>query len=386
VPITSSVLIASAHGPFGDSVAAGPLADGSTQLRKRRRLAGKRHAICACKVFRNADTYFKAATAEAHRVWKAAVTRPGMSGYDLYMKEAMTLGHAGYSAPLFPSPSGGFSALHAVPMPTFYPHPCAQPAGGQVVTGTFGWLVRQQGHLLFVKYYHQLTDEYDPLDLLTVHVKANVGWSDITGDWLLKIDDDMQHADYREAWAGTIYEPLLTDPIGKLSLDSGTAAQDQAVVKDAVYAVPVPPFAPGLPWEAVRNVRDHILIKGHVVPLPIPYYEARLWYACSEHQLSSCRSRYHFDIELRITNHATHNQGPGLLLLRSLLVPPCNTYLLHTVRRPHTKSAWSFWLQGPPGLPRTLSYHLVWAGSVHHGTASPGSAKSWRVPADLDAH
>lgn len=53
-------------------------------------------------------------TENQRQVWRDAVRRPGMSGYDLYMSENMHCFHDGDGGPAGPSPSGGYSTMNVV--------------------------------------------------------------------------------------------------------------------------------------------------------------------------------------------------------------------------------------------------------------------------------
>lgn len=64
--------------------------------------------------FRHADTLYTTLSKAKRAEWKAAVKRPGMSGYDLFMKEAVALLAKGKRPPDHPSISGGWSTRKAV--------------------------------------------------------------------------------------------------------------------------------------------------------------------------------------------------------------------------------------------------------------------------------
>lgn len=79
------------------------------------------------KVFRYCDAVYQQMTAGQRAPWKAAVKKPAMSGYTLWMKESIHLATQGYYLPDAPSPSGGFSASDAEPGATYPPPGCVTP-------------------------------------------------------------------------------------------------------------------------------------------------------------------------------------------------------------------------------------------------------------------
>ncbi len=70
---------------------------------------------CPCKAFTNADKYWQENQEELRPIWNAAVKRQWMSGYELFMKEALTLCPITGTLPLCPSVSGGFTTHHLQP-------------------------------------------------------------------------------------------------------------------------------------------------------------------------------------------------------------------------------------------------------------------------------
>jgi hypothetical protein len=66
-------------------------------------------------VFQKADALYQTFTEPQRRQWKAAVKAPHMSGYDLWMKESMTLMMSGQPPNLIPSHSGGWSRRNLTP-------------------------------------------------------------------------------------------------------------------------------------------------------------------------------------------------------------------------------------------------------------------------------
>ena len=70
---------------------------------------------CPCKRFTAADWRWRMLSPADKKMWDAAVKRPALSGYELYMKEALTLAGRGENWPDCPSVSGGFSCNHLIP-------------------------------------------------------------------------------------------------------------------------------------------------------------------------------------------------------------------------------------------------------------------------------
>lgn len=70
---------------------------------------------CPCEAFKYCDLIYQGMTEDERDEWRGSVTRPATSGYDLWMKECLTLVNAGEAPPDHPSPSGGFSAKEAQP-------------------------------------------------------------------------------------------------------------------------------------------------------------------------------------------------------------------------------------------------------------------------------
>lgn len=85
------------------------------------------HNFCPCAAWSTCDALWIAFSAAQQQVWRDALTRAGMSGYDLWMSECLTTTIAGQYAPDAPSASGGWSTNEATAGST-YPPPdeCAQ--------------------------------------------------------------------------------------------------------------------------------------------------------------------------------------------------------------------------------------------------------------------
>ncbi len=71
-------------------------------------------ASCACEAWKAADMNWVLLTEAQRQVWRDAVRRPGISGYDMYMSENMHCFHDGDGGPDGPSPSGGYSTVNVV--------------------------------------------------------------------------------------------------------------------------------------------------------------------------------------------------------------------------------------------------------------------------------
>ena len=78
---------------------------------------------CPCKAFLYCDRHWQTLSPEQKREWQLAVKAPGKSGYDVYMKEALTLCMQQGVLPQCPSPSGGYSTRCLVPSDTPVPPP-----------------------------------------------------------------------------------------------------------------------------------------------------------------------------------------------------------------------------------------------------------------------
>lgn len=72
---------------------------------------------CECLAMRLADAYWQAHAATLKPVWDPAVKKRHMSGYELFMKEAMALILSDNRLPAAPSPSGGYSLHGLIPSP-----------------------------------------------------------------------------------------------------------------------------------------------------------------------------------------------------------------------------------------------------------------------------
>jgi len=76
---------------------------------------------CPCAVFKLVDRFWHENIDTLRPVWNAALKRPFMSGYELFMKENLTMvAHEGRMVSV-PSVSGGFSTNELVPGPVFKP-------------------------------------------------------------------------------------------------------------------------------------------------------------------------------------------------------------------------------------------------------------------------
>lgn len=103
--------IVEVHGRF----ATGIFVRGSQQLRAVPPPKKPKKGIetCPCKSWTHADWLWSHGFVDTDQ-WRKAVKRPGMSGYDLWMREAVHLASQGHYFPHMPSISGGWSASKCV--------------------------------------------------------------------------------------------------------------------------------------------------------------------------------------------------------------------------------------------------------------------------------
>ncbi len=76
---------------------------------KRLRFTEKKPMTMAQKTFKYCDAVYQQFTEAEKQVWRNAVKKRGMSGYNLWMKESMALAAQGFYLPDVPSPSGGYA-------------------------------------------------------------------------------------------------------------------------------------------------------------------------------------------------------------------------------------------------------------------------------------
>ncbi|MBA7543016.1 hypothetical protein ES705_35342 [subsurface metagenome] len=74
-----------------------------------------------CKQWKQADAIWVSQVEPWRQLWRNALKKPGMSGYDLWMKEALTLCSQQKYLPDVPSISGGWSTSKVIPGTTFPP-------------------------------------------------------------------------------------------------------------------------------------------------------------------------------------------------------------------------------------------------------------------------
>ncbi len=78
--------------------------------RPKTKIKGPKEELkCPCAAWKLADATWVGMTEAEQQVWIDALKKPGMSGYDLFMKEAVTCMIAGNNSPITPSISGGWS-------------------------------------------------------------------------------------------------------------------------------------------------------------------------------------------------------------------------------------------------------------------------------------
>lgn len=76
---------------------------------------------CPCQSWKQCDWLYQMMTEEQRLVWRKAIKKPHMSGYDLWMKECVSLSVKGKNPPDLPSVSGGYSTALAIPGTTWLP-------------------------------------------------------------------------------------------------------------------------------------------------------------------------------------------------------------------------------------------------------------------------
>lgn len=118
--------------------------------------------FCPCAAWAEADRIWKEDFTQADRdLWRAALKRPHLSNYDLWMKEALTAFNAAHYAPDIPSVSGGYTTKEIIYGETHPPPKACRPPPPQTCalcqddptpwyfrlhfSGTFGACWREQG-------------------------------------------------------------------------------------------------------------------------------------------------------------------------------------------------------------------------------------------------
>ena len=80
-----------------------------TPYRPKKHTHREKPRVCACAAWQRADKIWQEMPETEKSEWNAAVKRPGMCGYALWMMEAVTMFALGLPAPDSPSPSGGYA-------------------------------------------------------------------------------------------------------------------------------------------------------------------------------------------------------------------------------------------------------------------------------------
>ncbi|GAH86690.1 unnamed protein product, partial [marine sediment metagenome] len=104
---STSVLLTSASGPFGNTIATTRPGQDDIIFSPRRRLSEEAHAADACKVFQELDDHYHHAPLELHDMWNAYAQAPGISGYDAFMSQSLTAAYQGWYAPDAPGEGDG---------------------------------------------------------------------------------------------------------------------------------------------------------------------------------------------------------------------------------------------------------------------------------------
>ncbi|MBA7539852.1 hypothetical protein ES705_32137 [subsurface metagenome] len=110
---TPSPLFSAWWGPLADSVFHGAYKKHGASSRAKRAHKKDTHRTprqkCPCEAFTLCDLAYQRMSAEDKKIWKDALKKPGMSAYELYMKECISsMIHTG-TYPDCPTASGGFS-------------------------------------------------------------------------------------------------------------------------------------------------------------------------------------------------------------------------------------------------------------------------------------
>ncbi len=111
-------------------------------LHHRKRTEPKAKLSCPCVSFRLSDLRWRAFDAAEKKKWDAAVKRKPMSGYELFMKESMSLLNRGHNYPACPSVSGGFSCNYLIggsDMPEEFIGEAPPPPARWTCTGEPDW-------------------------------------------------------------------------------------------------------------------------------------------------------------------------------------------------------------------------------------------------------
>lgn len=122
---TLSFPIATARGRFDGALLTYPRATRIQKIRIRLRHTTRpvyaRDGPCACQCIAQADHLWASGQVANKDEWRAAVRRPALSGYNLWMKECFRRFFQDEFAPAHPGPSGGWSDMAGLPGTLFPP-------------------------------------------------------------------------------------------------------------------------------------------------------------------------------------------------------------------------------------------------------------------------
>ncbi|MBA7536907.1 hypothetical protein ES705_29172 [subsurface metagenome] len=120
-PFTPGPFFCKWWGPLADQVWKTPAYKGNMYPVTRR--AARKHTDksewhqCPCKAFTLCDKHYQQMNSDEKKKWKDALKKPGMSAYELYMKECLCSLIGNGHFPYKPSQSGGFSCRSLIPGP-----------------------------------------------------------------------------------------------------------------------------------------------------------------------------------------------------------------------------------------------------------------------------
>lgn len=185
---STGIILASASGPFGDTLATTRPGQSEIVFSPRRRLKDKTHAADICQVFHDLDEFYHDAPQELHDMWNAYAQAPGISGYDAFMSQGLTATNQGWYVPDLPGEGDG-STPHPIMPGCVIPPPlivaCDPDAKCLVGEARVDVRLSHYGHLEF-RYQHSFRDPCfpNPADVTVV----------ILGLW--DTVDEMHHLRY----------------------------------------------------------------------------------------------------------------------------------------------------------------------------------------------
>ncbi len=116
---TPSPLFSAWWGPLADQVFFGAYKKHGPSARTARQHKTQTHRSpaqkCPCEAFTACDLAYQRMSAAAKKIWKDAIKKPGISAYELYMKECLATMIKTGTYPDGPTDSGGFSCRLVTP-------------------------------------------------------------------------------------------------------------------------------------------------------------------------------------------------------------------------------------------------------------------------------